>query len=77
MALFSFNENSLSRLICNACHKLEVSDGTQFYQVPLNMFVPKTKKSFIAKSADSKNDVVLNYQNIKKVIIDYSVEYSL
>lgn len=77
MALFSFNENSLSRLICNACYKLEVSDGNQFYQVPLNMFVPRTEKSFIAKSADNQNDVVLNYQNIKKVIIDYSVEYSL
>lgn len=77
MALFTFNETSLSRLICNACYKLEVSDGKQLYHVPLNMFVPKTEKSFIAKSPDNQIDVVLNYQNIKRVIIDYSVEYSV
>lgn len=77
MALFTFNETSLSRLICNACYKLEVSDGTQFYQVPLNMFVPRTEKSFVAKSSDNQSDVILNYQNIKKVIIDYAIEYSI
>ncbi len=77
MALLSFNENSLDRLICNACHKLEVSDGTQLYQIPLTMFVPKTNKFFVAKSSNNQHDVVLNYQNIKKVIVDYSVEYSL
>lgn len=77
MALFTLNETSLSRLICNACHKLEVSDGKQFYLVPLNMFVPRTEKSFIAKSSDNQTDVILNYQNIKKVVIDYVVEYSV
>ena len=77
MALFTFNETSLNRLICNACYKLEVSDGKQFYQVPLNMFVPRTEKSFVAKSSDNQNDVILNYQNIKKVIIDYAIEYNI
>lgn len=77
MALFTFNETSLSRLICNACYTLEVSDGTQFYQVPLSMSVPRTEKSFIAKSSENQSDVVLNYQNIKKVIIDYAIEYSI
>ncbi|MGE0077223.1 MAG: hypothetical protein AB7S48_05105 [Bacteroidales bacterium] len=77
MVLFSFNENSLSRLICNACFNLEVSDGEQSYHIPLNMFVPRSNKFFMAKSTDNHHDVVLNYKNIKKVIIDYSVEYNL
>ena len=77
MTLLYFNENSLNRLICNACHRLEVSDGKRIYQVPLNMFVPRTEKYFTAKSTDNQHDIILNYRNIRKVIIDFGVEYSV
>ncbi|MGD9978562.1 MAG: hypothetical protein AB7S54_11600 [Bacteroidales bacterium] len=76
MAAFSFNENALSRLICNANYRLEVSDGNQLYQVPLNFYIPKSSKYFVAKKIDSQQDIVLDYRSIKQILVDYRLVYS-
>lgn len=72
MTNFTINENSLSMAICNAQNKLEVFDGDSYYIVPLKLKLPKSKYHFLAKTIDTGIDVVLNYRNIKKIIIDYT-----
>jgi len=73
MPFFTFNEMSLGRLICDARYKLEVSDGQSRYLVPLKSFIPKSGRHFIAKANSAGCDVVLNYNSIKKVYIDFRV----
>lgn len=73
MSLFPFNENMLTRLICEARHHIEVFDGEKNYYIPFKSSVPKSNRHFVAQSTDSKKEVVLTYRNIQKIKIDHRV----
>ncbi len=72
MTSIRINENSLSKLVCNAQNRIEVYDGISYYLVPLRTNSPKSNYHFIAKSIVNGAEVVLNYKKIRKIIIDYT-----
>jgi len=73
MILFSFNENMLTRLICEAHHHIEVFDGKKSYYIPFKSALPRSSNHFVAQLIDSQKEVVLAYRNIQKINIDHKV----
>ncbi len=73
MTLFTFNENMLTRLICEAHHHIEVFDGKKSYYIPFKSNPPKSSSHFVAQSIDSQKNIILTYRNIQKINIDYKV----
>lgn len=70
MKTIPLDEIKLSRIIYRAQNKVEVFDDSQSYIVPVDQVCHMSGKHFIAHRQENNKEVVLNYKNVRKILID-------
>lgn len=73
MRLLNFDEYTLTRLLVEAKQHLFVSNDSDKFIIPLREKIPMSARHFVATNIETNENTVLQYNQIKRVSIDFTV----